>query len=512
MNNPTHSSKRTPSHGESGFLIAIFIINLCLSINSAMVGWNNPINDRHSFRQSQTAITAYWMKGNTFKVDYETPLLGKPWSIPLEFPIYQLVTSRIASLFNFPLDQTGRGVSLAAFLLIFWATYCLLGAFEVAPIYRLAMLSILSMSPFYVFWSRTFMIETTSLFFSISYIAFIYKTVRCRHFIWGLLAVAFGIAGALSKITTWLPFMLLGGMLIYREWLVWPSKWPAWRLFLQKIPLVIIFCLLPFVIAALWVCYADSIKATHPMASMLTSESLSHWNYGTLAQKLSPSTWYIILRRFYTLIGPASTALFILPFCVFAYFSISHRRLLIIGCLGFYLLGPLIFTNLHFVHDYYMCANGIFFLAAIAFLVIAALESNKAFKLGWTLFILILVSQYLGQILIYRPVQTLPPTNLSEIVDMVQQRTDPDSILVTSGLEWNATIPYYSERRSLMIYSDVAQMKDKVNQSLQSLKGEKIQLVIFDPSRGYSISVLKQQLASFGFFPDYVEVSSSVQR
>ena len=54
----------------------------------------NPILDQHSFRQTQTAISAkYIFDGNIF--NYQTPILGEPYNIPFEFPIYQILVAFI---------------------------------------------------------------------------------------------------------------------------------------------------------------------------------------------------------------------------------------------------------------------------------------------------------------------------------------------------------------------------------------------------------------------------------
>jgi len=48
--------------------------------------WPLPLLGMHSFRQTYTAITAYWLMQGSPWFHYETPVLGAPWSIPYEFP------------------------------------------------------------------------------------------------------------------------------------------------------------------------------------------------------------------------------------------------------------------------------------------------------------------------------------------------------------------------------------------------------------------------------------------
>src|SRR5580765_4756034 len=81
----------------------------------ASIGWWSPITDRYGFRQTQTAISAYWLShGSPFLPD-EAPVLGPPWSIPFEFPLYQEAVSLWSRLTGAPIDQSGRLISLLFF-------------------------------------------------------------------------------------------------------------------------------------------------------------------------------------------------------------------------------------------------------------------------------------------------------------------------------------------------------------------------------------------------------------
>src|SRR5262249_52359859 len=60
-----------------------------------LVGLTQPIADLHQFRQTQTAIAAYWIWRGGPWLAYETPVLGYPWSIPFEFPIFQYLLAAL---------------------------------------------------------------------------------------------------------------------------------------------------------------------------------------------------------------------------------------------------------------------------------------------------------------------------------------------------------------------------------------------------------------------------------
>ena len=75
--------------------------------------WNQPILDRHEFRQLQTALSTYWLRADGFRLAYPLPLFGPPWSAPLEFPLYQACVAGLSGTFHLPLEQTGRAVGIA---------------------------------------------------------------------------------------------------------------------------------------------------------------------------------------------------------------------------------------------------------------------------------------------------------------------------------------------------------------------------------------------------------------
>ena len=111
------------------------------------------------------------MAGSRIKLAYETPVLGPPWSIPFEFPLYQWLVAAVAGTHLLPLDQAGRLVSVVFFLLTLIPTHSLLAALRIPGPMRLVFLSLVLVSPFYLFWSRTFLIESTGLFLCVSYVA-----------------------------------------------------------------------------------------------------------------------------------------------------------------------------------------------------------------------------------------------------------------------------------------------------------------------------------------------------
>src|SRR5438874_7458179 len=90
------------------------------------VGWNHSILDLHPWRQTHTAIYAYEiMLGGPFW-KYRTPILGPPWTAPIELPLYQWIAGTSARAFSIDLERAGRAVAVAFFMATLGALWCAL--------------------------------------------------------------------------------------------------------------------------------------------------------------------------------------------------------------------------------------------------------------------------------------------------------------------------------------------------------------------------------------------------
>ena len=99
----------------SGLFASSVLLAVCLVyfLASVSIGWRNTISDAHGFRQSQTAISAdVILRGGPWLI-YETPVLGPPWTIPFEFPLYQWIVAALTWLTGSAMDSIGRAVSVA---------------------------------------------------------------------------------------------------------------------------------------------------------------------------------------------------------------------------------------------------------------------------------------------------------------------------------------------------------------------------------------------------------------
>ncbi|MEQ1529894.1 MAG: hypothetical protein ABL925_11300, partial [Methylococcales bacterium] len=98
-------------------LAFLALFSISFSTYLALGFANQPPLDAHSFRQTQTALSTYWFFHDGFKLAYDTPVAGVPWSIPFEFPLYQFIVAGGARVFEISLDTSGRLTSYLFLLL-----------------------------------------------------------------------------------------------------------------------------------------------------------------------------------------------------------------------------------------------------------------------------------------------------------------------------------------------------------------------------------------------------------
>ncbi len=481
----------------------LFALAIVSTLWMASIGWDNTLNEAHSFRQSQTATTAFYMVGKPFALAYETPVLGKPWSIPMEFPLYQLIVARIVGLVDSPLDQTGRFVALMFFLLTNIPLYRLVRAAGVSANRAWLPLILFTLSPYYIFWSRSFMIESTALFLSVAYLAAAVEASRNGSWWWVVVATVLGAIAAAVKVTTFLIYLaavavLLAGR-VYGRWTCDHDR-SALGAGLSRLTLM---TSIPFLTAVAWVRFADAVKSENPLAaSHLSSQAAHSWNYGTLVQKTSGSVWYAILGRAPQLVGDSWLAVAVLGAALAV--TLLHRRRWreTLACLSAYLLAPFVFTNVHFIHNYYANANGIFLILAVAFAIIGLLEDVRWRGVGALLMGLAAVSAGSG----YRDFvgKDLEDHN-AEIRDVgafIRSETPDDSVIVCLGSDWSPLVSYYAQRRALNLPMDPegGESHDAaVAAAIRLLEGENVAAIVVLEPVLYPLEVVQQRLRVAGF-------------
>jgi hypothetical protein len=422
------------------FLFAFAV--LCL-------GLFQPLLDQHAFRQTQTALTSYWLMRGGPIFSYETPVVGFPWSIPYEFPVYQIIVALLSGT-GVPLDAAGRIVSFAFFVGCLWPMHVLFRAlrFDDAAFPCAAILFLLC--PLYLYWGRTFMVETCALFFSFLWLAYLARFFAAPKPASASIAILAGSLGVLAKSTTFPAFAVLGGLLFLKEcYAAWRAGIRAERT--RPILLAILVIAVPFVIGGAWAVYADTVKEKNEIGAYLTSSGLALWNFGSWDQRVGATLWRdVVWQRVLTdAFGYAAVPALALIGAALLSRRYAHAMLAAVAA---FLVPFLVFTNLHIVHNYYQTANAIFIVVAAGLAVANVMRLSRSW-LG----LLCLGLLAAGQLMYFRAAYAswltndFSPVPVFRIANIAKSVTPPDSSLLVIGDDWSSAIPYYAQRKSLVI-------------------------------------------------------------
>ncbi len=218
----------------------------------------------HEFRQSQTALSVHFIqREQNFDLAYPTPVFGPPWSIPMEFPLYQWATASLAGLTDSSIPRTGRVISIFAFYLGLPAAFILLRRFGATLETTLRALSLILLAPIYIQFTRAVLIESTALCLSLWFLV-CFEWMRLHGSWWAIGAtVILGALAAVVKVTT---FTVWGGIAvglgvceIVRR-MKKGDRSPVLR-FSAKAALA---GLVPLFSGIAWINYSDRVKADSP--------------------------------------------------------------------------------------------------------------------------------------------------------------------------------------------------------------------------------------------------------
>jgi hypothetical protein len=447
-------SADTPKPSRLPLLGSLLLVGcLVFNVAAAAIGWDHTILDTMSFRQCHTALSARFMLDHHYRVLYETPVFGPPWSVPHEFPLYQWTVAGLSTTTGYPLDQSGRLVNRVFFLLSLFPCYSLLRMLGLSYWSRLVTLSLLLVSPFYVFWSRTFMMESTALFFSLCFMACCVAFATGPRITTGLGALALGILAALTKVTTFAgPLMVVAFLLLWLVARYLRGSLPGRDLALRAVTLVVVAAV-PTACAFAWTHLADEQMRQNPLAAHLTSENLREWHYGKPETRFEKRTWDVLLDRVTLVLGlPLWSYWLLLAAAAPGLVRHWRRLLLIVCCLAVFFTPPFVFTNLHYIHEYYAFATNVFLVGAVGIGLASLHDGGRELRqVGYALMVTLLVLAPLGFWYTYVPVQLIDGGESIPASAATKQCTDPDEVIVVLGDDYCAEVPYYSGRRALMI-------------------------------------------------------------
>ena len=457
------------------------------------------------WRANQTELTAFWFnKEGIDLINYETPLYGLPWQIPFEFPLFQATAAVISKTGFGDIAFSCRLAALFYFYLTALFLYLLC-----KKIFQDEKVTFLSVTlflwlPYNIYYSTEPLIDYAALSFSLAYFYFIFLWLKYPQKSYLILfSILSGSLAVLVKPTT-VPVVIVPiAAFVLKDIL---QKFEAelnglssWRLIIRKILLhkgywfsLALIGMVPLILGYLWTRHSDNVKSISIFTQWLTSESLTAWNFGSLALRKDQFVWQRYLMDGLRWIAPYG----LLMFAVFGGISAaglihSKERAHDNEASLFYLAMGLsiiltfgVFLNLY-QHIYYFIAwtVSISILSAYGMALYWELRKQiypplRLFFLAWLVFFV-----YFG----YRDHTSLSNVQKADTAkwiekkvwaEQVQAHVPEDKWVVIVDYDWSPTYPYLIQRKS-MVFSP----KDDGKPICKLIRDDNFELVILaDPN------------------------------
>jgi hypothetical protein len=424
---------------------------------------NQPLLEFEAWRQTMTAIPSYWMLREGWSLAYQNPVLGYPWSIPLEFPLFESIVAFIVWIGHFPLDPVGRLLSFTFLLACAWPAFQIVRRVGLPSDVAWGFCALLWSSPLYLFFGRSFLMETAALFFTFAAVPY---ALDLRDPTWksALLFALFSTLGMLQKASTPLAMVIIMAVWLFvlhfrRNGLAVPPT--------RHLVRVLVAFLIPTIATILWFEYTDGVKsrnaliyATHSSAGMaqgwlggyrllidLGAEKLVFWDR-IIRENASGFLGVAVLTA--GLFGGTS--------CVKSTIAMS----LVLFAAPIWLI-----MNQHYFLPYYQIASVLFLLAAIAVAVVMGMRwfPGRSNAIPFLISISLVAGNYYHYGRGYgRYVSKHLDTSNSRtlaVSDVIRRYTPAESGIAVFGLPstdglrpvlgWSAEIAYYSERKSITL-------------------------------------------------------------
>lgn len=463
---------------------SLLLLGIGLCISQLILSWNASIFEQYAFRQAQTAISVVWLLNGSGWLDYQTPVFGAPWSVPFEFPLYQWLVALIKQVFwGLTLDQAGRVVSFSFTLACLWPLRRLTRHVQNGRSLFYVIGALFLLSPIYAFWARSFMIESTALFFSAWFLAALVDYLGSDQSSFGYMEMTLvATLGALVKVTTFVGFSL-AGLIALCAYVLNACRQGHVREAIKAVIAVGFSMLISVVMLWVWVRYADGLKSANPLSAMFTGQSLEKWNFGTLHQRISLDLLRVVAIR-----GPSEAlGSWLVPLVVLLWSVIKLNRgkvLVCLGLVGLYLAPFYIFTNLHLVHHYYQLANSVFLVAAMGYAMVSLDEATPG-SLGPVLIVSAAACFYGYQKYYLEDELRGSREHELAVASELRKSIPVNDVFMGFGLEWSSEVPYYAGRRAILVPERTTApiLRDVKDHLATYLDGHRLAGVVVCPNR-----------------------------
>jgi hypothetical protein len=441
-----------------------FLLVAAVAIRAPTLG--QPLLEAHGFRQTQTAYTALIFRDEGISLLHSRlPVLGPPFEVPFELPVFQAIGSLVMHLGVAP-DPAMRVTGLAFFLLTGLLLYLFVRRFA-SPFAAGCTLFAFLFAPFGYLWGRTSLMEYMA---TAAAVGFVWAAAEWRergNASLGVIAIAAGCVACLVKVTTGALFLV--PILLHSA----PSDPAGLRGWItaRLRPMFLAILAVPIAAAVAWTAWADHVKDQSPATSWLTSRALRTWNFGTLEQRSHIANWDIVSQRVIdTQLGlgvlddhvPTSVANGVVVVLALVGLRYTANRPLWLGWMLAAVGMVAVFFNLHLVHDYYQAALSPISATVVGLAAAALIRRVPGGARRVPLLAAVVVAvAWLGFAFGARDDGWARATDhigaedgRLEIAARIDRATTPDELVVLAGLDWSPEVLYYARRRGLMLRND----------------------------------------------------------
>lgn len=442
-----------------------------------------PFLSGHEFRQSQTALITYYIdKDNNFSPFYEQPIFGKPWvSFILEFPLYQWTVVGLSRVTGWEHFLSARIISISCFYATLPALFLLLGRLGFDWRRRLLALTFVLLCPCYIFYTRAFLIDAMALMFSVWFLAGFVKTMDERRYAWLTLTITAGVCGALVKSVVFAVWAVPAAC--YGTWLLWRAVRSAqgWKPPLQTALWGAATIVLPLGLLKWWVAATDVLKESNPSTTIFTAKALSEGNWGLFGfsglfsrelWKTQAERWSEVMMNPWVLFALVAVAVVLL--------ARDRWKILVLTALFF--LPQCLFPYAYAYQDYYFYSCAAFMVGALGVAAVGLWDSRLPRWLTVAVVLSVLGYEVKNYWQVYRPQQAAFSFGKNMFTDNIHDITPEDAVIVVAGYDWSSIIPYYSQRRALMIRHGMEYDFAYLKKAFQTLEDDTVYTLVVGPS------------------------------
>lgn len=417
------------------------------------INWTSGNLPGHEFRQTQTALSILFIhEEQDYSLAYPTPLFGPPWSIPMEFPLYQWSVALLMEFTGWSLATAARSVTLVCFYIALIGLSMLLRRWRIERSATRLALGMILLTPVYLFYSRAVLIESMALALSIWFLFAFSKSCESGKTPWVVLSIVLGSLAGLVKVTTLFAWCLPAAV-IGLSWSISQFRLNGMRGWLKTVAVGLFISAPIGLVNWWWITFADRIKAASPGGQKLRSDQMIETNWGTWHDRLSAESIGSLGFQMTQALLPPLVLIAVVVMGLWKAHGVKRR---VFGLLGWFLATLVSFPVLYHRHDYYFFAIAVAPIVACAIMIDSRLRQGSFRWLAAVQLMVVLGFSTWGYVRNYAPLQCLESNGGTGLTNFIRDMLPADSALVIIGQDWAPVIPYYSQRKALMIRDNIA--------------------------------------------------------